>query len=282
MPFPPFIADAIAAMLLDDEARQRAQNIHFRDAGHGYDSFGLHPSFVALGEVIVSPLYDKYFRVRSFDHHHIPTTGPAVLAANHSGNLPMDGMLIWLDVLRNTSPPRVARPIADHFVPSLPYLGTLFSRGGLVGGSRGNARSLLDAGEMLMIFPEGVPGIVKSFHQRYQLQTFREGHAELAIRHQAPIVPIGVVGGEEQLPSFFSSRRLGKLFGIPTFPIPVVPVPLPVRYYLYYGEPIPVHEEFTPADADNPATVGEVASRVKAAVNTLIERGLDERPGVFQ
>ena len=282
MPFPPAIAEAIAALFLDDEARQRAQNIHFMDAGHGYDAFGLHPSFVALGEVIVSPLYDKYFRVRSFDHHHIPTTGPAVLAGNHSGNLPLDGMLIWLDVLRNTTPPRVARPIADHFVPSLPFLGTLFSRGGLVGGSRGNARSLLDAGEMLMIFPEGVPGIVKPFSDRYQLQHFRRGHADLAIRHQAPIVPVGVVGGEEQMPSFFNSRRLGKLLGLPTLPIPVVPAPLPVRYYLYYGEPIAVQEEFSPADADNPSVVDEVAERVKTAVDELLQRGLDERPGVFQ
>ena len=282
MPLAPVIAEAIAAMFLEDEARTRARDIHFLDAGHGYDAFGLHPSFVALGEVLLSPLYDKYFRVRSFDHHHIPAHGPAVLAANHSGNLPMDGMLIWLDVLRNTSPPRVPRPIADHFVPSLPYLGTLFARGGLVGGSRGNARTLLDAGEMLMIFPEGVPGIVKSFTKRYQLQHFRRGHADLAIRHQAPIVPIGVVGGEEQLPSFFESRRLGRLLGLPTLPIPVVPAPLPVRYYLYYGEPIPVHQEYSPEDADNPAVVNEVAERVKAAVNSLIQRGLAERPGVFE
>jgi 1-acyl-sn-glycerol-3-phosphate acyltransferase len=191
-------------------------------------------------------------------------------------------MMIWLDVLRNTNPPRVPRPIADHFVPSLPYLGTLFARGGMVGGSRGNARSLLDAGEMLMIFPEGVPGIVKPWSKRYQLQRFREGHAELAIRHSAPIVPVGVVGGEEQLPALFSSRRLGKLVGVPILPIPAVPVPLPVRYHLYYGEPIPVHREFSPADADDPVIVKETALRVKEAVAGLIEQGLSERKGVFE
>lgn len=282
MAFSPAIADAIAALFLNDEARTRAANVHFRDAGHGYDPFGMHPSYVALGEVLVSPLYDKYFRVLSQGHEHIPSTGPAIIAGNHSGNLPIDGMMIWLDVLRNTTPPRIARPIADHFVPSLPYLGTLFARGGLVGGSRGNARSLLDAGEMLMIFPEGVPGIVKPWSERYQLQTFREGHAELAIRHQAPIVPVGIVGGEEQLPALFSSRRLGKLFGFPVLPIPAVPVPLPVRYHLYYGEPIPVQEEFTPDQADDPVVVRETAERVKAAVGRLVERGLSERNGVFE
>ncbi len=282
MTFSTAIADAIAALLLDEAALERARNVHFRDAGHGYDPFGMHPSFVALGEAIVSPLYDKYFRVQSQGHEHIPSHGPAIVAGNHSGNLPIDGMMIWLDVLRNTTPPRVARPIADHFVPSLPYLGTLFARGGLVGGSRGNARSLLDAGEILMIFPEGVPGIVKPWSERYQLQTFREGHAELAIRHGAPIVPVGIVGGEEQLPALFSSRRLGKLVGAPVMPIPAVPVPLPVRYHLYYGPPIPVHDEFTPEQADDPVVVRETAERVKEAVEALVEQGLTERKGVFE
>lgn len=282
MAFSPAIADVIASLFLDEEARKRAKDLHFQDAGYGYDPFGMHPSYVALGEVLVSPLYDKYFRVQSHGHEHIPTHGPAVIAGNHSGNLPIDGMMIWLDVLRNTNPPRVPRPIADHFVPSLPYLGTLFARGGMVGGSRGNARSLLDAGEMLMIFPEGVPGIVKPWSKRYQLQRFREGHAELAIRHSAPIVPVGVVGGEEQLPALFSSRRLGKLVGVPILPIPAVPVPLPVRYHLYYGEPIPVHREFSPADADDPVIVKETALRVKKAVAGLIEQGLSERKGVFE
>ena len=282
MAFSPAIANAIAALFLDEATRERMSRIDFRDAGHGYDAFGMHPSYVALGEVIVSPLYDRYFRVRSQGHGHLPATGPAIIAGNHSGNLPIDGMMIWLDILRNTHPPRIARPIADHFVPSLPYLGTLFARGGMVGGSRGNARTLLDSGEMLMIFPEGVPGIVKPWSKRYQLQQFREGHAELAIRHQAPIVPVGVVGGEEQLPALFSSRRLGKLVGVPIMPIPAVPVPLPVRYHLRYGEPIPIPEEFTPDQADDPVVVRETADRVKQAVADLIAAGLEERTGVFE
>ena len=282
MAFSPAIANAIAALFLDEATRERMSRIDFRDAGHGYDAFGMHPSYVALGEVIVSPLYDRYFRVRSQGHEHLPATGPAIIAGNHSGNLPIDGMMIWLDILRNTHPPRIARPIADHFVPSLPYLGTLFARGGMVGGSRGNARTLLDSGEMLMIFPEGVPGIVKPWSKRYQLQQFREGHAELAIRHQAPIVPVGVVGGEEQLPALFSSRRLGKLVGVPIMPIPAVPVPLPVRYHLRYGEPIPIPEEFTPDQADDPVVVRETADRVKQAVADLIAAGLEERTGVFE
>jgi len=275
------IAKAVASLRLSSDALQRIDNLHFRDAGHGYDTFGMHPSFVALGEALVTDLYERYFRVNSIGSHHIPTTGPGILAANHSGNLPMDGAMLWMDVLRNTNPPRVPRPIADHFVPALPWIGTLFARAGMVGGSRGNARSLLNAGELLMIFPEGVPGIVKPWSKRYQLQEFRVGHVELAVRHGAPVIPVGIVGAEEQMPQLFASKRLGKMLGIGVLPIPAVPVPLPVRYHILYGEPIPLHKDFTPDQADDPVVVKEAAARVQSAVDDLLKTGLKDRTGVF-
>jgi 1-acyl-sn-glycerol-3-phosphate acyltransferase len=282
MPFPPSLARTLASLTLSEAEEGRLSELHYRDAGHGFDAFGLHPDFVALGDGLVGPLYESYFRVRSVGSEKLPSTGPGVIAANHSGNIPIDGAMIWMDVLRRTQPPRVVRAIADHFVPSLPWIGTFFARGGMVGGSRGNARALLEAGELLLIFPEGTPGILKPFKERYQLRRFREGFAELAIRNGAPIIPVGVVGGEEQFPALFTSKTLGKPFGIPGVPIPAVPLPLPVRYHLYYGDPIPVHEEFSPDQADDPTVVAEVAARVQAAVAGLIGRGLAERRGVFR
>lgn len=272
----------LADRLLPEDMKQRLYQFHFEDAGHGYDAFGMHPSAIHLGVGLFDWIYESYFRVVSKGAEKIPDYGSAILAANHSGNLPIDAMMLWNDVLRQTHPPRVARGIADHFVPALPFIGTLFARGGMVGGSAGNVRSLLEQGELLMIFPEGVPGIIKPWEQRYQLQTFRVGHAQMAIQHGCPIVPIGIVGAEEQLPSLFSSKRLGKLFGIEAVPIPIVPIPLPVRYYIYYGDPIPVHKRFDPSQADDPDVLKEVAAEVKQAVHELIQQGLSERKGVFQ
>ena len=55
-----------------DAAVERAATLALRDAGHGFDAFGMHPDFVALGDWLTSPLYDRWFRVRSVDAHHIP------------------------------------------------------------------------------------------------------------------------------------------------------------------------------------------------------------------
>ncbi len=272
----------LATRLLSPAMKARLEGFHFEDAGHGYDAFGMHPSAIHLGVGLFDWIYSSYFRVISQGSEHIPSHGSAILAANHSGNLPIDAMMLWNDAVRQTSPPRVARGIADHFVPALPFIGTLFARGGMVGGSAGNVRSLLDKGELLMIFPEGVPGIIKPWEKRYQLQTFRVGHAQMAIQHSCPIVPVGIIGAEEQLPSLFSSKRLGKIFGIEAVPIPLVPVPLPVRYRIYYGEPIPVHERYDRSQADNPEVLKQVAEEVKQAVHELIQQGLSDRTGVFR
>jgi 1-acyl-sn-glycerol-3-phosphate acyltransferase len=281
MPFPPSVARAISSVFGGPRVRDRAERLHFADAGHGYDQFGMHPDFVAMGDTVAKFLYERYFRVRSYGTEHIPASGPAVLAANHSGTLPVDGAMLWVDVLRHTDPPRTARPVADYFVLSLPVVSTLFARCGVVGGSRGNARALLEGGELLMIFPEGVPGIGKPWAHRYQLQEWRQGHCELAIRHSAPVVPVGIVGAEEQMPQL---ARIKAPAGsaVPYIPIPATPFPLPVRYHIHYGPPLRFDREFRPDDADDPEIVQQAANRVKAAVQELIERGLEMRKGVFR
>lgn len=279
MPFPPLVARVVSSAFGGPAVRDRAHRLAFNDAGHGYDVFGLNADFAALGETLASPVYDRYFRVESHGHENIPKSGPGVLACNHSGTLPFDGAMIWVDVYRHTEPPRVPRAIADYFVPSLPIVGTLFARCGMVGGSRGNVKALLEGGQLLLIFPEGTPGIGKRWADRYKLQEWRQGHCELAIRYGAPVIPVAVVGAEEQMPQL---GRIPLPPPLPYLPISATLFPLPVKYHVYYGEPIRVNEEFSPEEADDPAIVKGAAARVKAAVQALIDRGLKERKGIFR
>lgn len=252
-----------------------------RDGGHGFDELGASDRWVRAAARWLGPLHDRWFRVSAAGREHVPARGPAILAANHSGGLPWDGAMIWRDLLASPTAPRLVRPIADHFVPSLPFVGTVLARGGVVGGSGGNARALLERGEVLLIFPEGVPGIGKPFRERYRLRPFRVGHVELAIRHRAPIVPTAVIGAEEQMFELFRVR-LGRAAAAPYLPVLVPPWPLPVRYHLLYGEPLDLAASHPPEDADDPDVLEAGAERVRAAVAGLIERGLRERRGWFR
>lgn len=273
------LLDGLGRLLLRPEERRRLRAMRYHDAGHGYDAFGLHPAWIAAVSGLARPLYERWFRVRAHGAEHLPADGPAILAANHSGVLPFDGMMLHMDVLRRTHPPRAARPVADVFVPALPFVSTLFARCGMVGGSRGNVHALLEQGELLMIFPEGVPGISKPFRERYRLRPFRVGHAELAIRHRAPVIPVAIIGAEEQLPLVLTLPL--RPFGAPYLPLSLLPVPLPVRYHIYYGAPLHLSEGRVPEDADDPAITAAAAARVQAAVQELIDRGLRDRKGVF-
>jgi 1-acyl-sn-glycerol-3-phosphate acyltransferase len=281
MAFPPAVARALTRLIGTDANRARAAQLAFANTGHGYDAFGMHPDFIAFGDALVSFLYERWFRVKSYDAHHVPRHGPAILAANHSGTLPFDGMMLWADVLRHTDPPRSPRPVADYFVPTLPFIGTLFARAGVVGGSRGNVRKLLEQDSLLMLFPEGTGGIGKPFSKRYQLQDWRQGHCEMAIRFRAPVVPVGIVGAEEQMPQVATIPVEGLGLPMPFIPIPATPLPLPVRYHILYGPPLRFDLEYKPDDADDPLVVRAAAQRVREAVEGLIHRGLAAREGVF-
>lgn len=273
------LGHAFADLMLGRAEREALHRLAFRDAGHGLDVLGFDPEAFAVALGVSRFAYERYFRVVSHGAEHLPRSGAAILAANHSGLLPIDGAMIVVDVVRHTSPPRVARVIGDVFIPLMPWVGTVFSRIGVVAGSPGNFRHLLESGELVLVFPEGAPGIGKGWKKRYQLQDWRVGHAELALRHRVPVIPVGVVGAEEAWP------ELGRIdsfhvFGAPFLPVPATPLPMPVRFHVHYGEPLQLCERF--ADADDPAAVREAARVVKAAVEALIARGLSERKGLFR
>jgi len=249
------------------------------DAGYGYDIFGANADWVRFAEHAGAFLYERWFRVDSQGHEHIPSTGAAVIVANHGGTLPYDAAMLWMDVLRHTQPARLLRPIADHFVLRLPFFGTFATRTGAVGGTRPNVRHLLERGELLLVFPEGVAGVAKNFGRRYELAEWRVGHAEFAIRHRVPVIPAAIVGAEEQMP------QLAKLhvhpFGIPHVPLALSPLPLPVRYHIRYGAPLRLYEEFPLGSADEPEVLDAAAVRTKTAVQNLLESGRRARKGVF-
>lgn len=260
--------------------RQLATQSEFHDEGHGYDLFGMHPPTVASVAALCAPLYERYFRVDSVGAQHVPARGAAILIANHAGTLPVDAGLLCLDVLRHTTPPRIPRPIMDHFVPRMPIISTLFARFGAVSGTRANARHLLERGELLALWPEGVSGPAKRFRDRYHLQRWRVGFAELAIRHQVPVIPVAIIGAEESWPLIARLRGL-RMFGSPYLPIPLSPIPLPVHFHLRYGPPLPLGHT-RPEDADDPELVNAAAAIARNAVERLITDARYERRGIFR
>lgn len=265
-------------MQLTLNARERSRLAGIRHDGgvHGYDAFGMHPDGVAAAVARMLPMYRGWFRVASRKISNLPGHGPAIVVANHGGYLPFDGAMLWTDIVLQSEPVRVPRFVMDNFVLRIPVIGAEFARSGSVGGSRRNVHHLLEQGELVVVFPEGLSGIGKPWSQRYRLQAWSVGHAEMAIRHAAPVVPVAILGPDDQYP--FAFRLPIPAFGSPWVPFAVPPFPLPVNYRIVYGEPLELHRRWTPDQADLPAVVAEAAASVRGALQALIDGARKEQP----
>lgn len=241
---------------------------------YGFDPWGYNENAAKLGLGLFKWLYEKYFRVTVHGLENIPKKGRVLIIGNHSGQLPMDGMMVGYAIATNPKGPRAPRAMIERFFPTVPWLGNLLNGFGAVIGDPINCVKMLEADEAVIVFPEGVRGSGKLYKHRYQLQRFGNGFIHMAVQTRTPIVPVGIVGCEETMPSIYNIKPLARMLGIPY--VPVAPLlPLPARVYLNFGEAM----RFKRAKSENEVT--EQVEQVKDAINKLIEKGLQERTQIY-
>jgi 1-acyl-sn-glycerol-3-phosphate acyltransferase len=220
-------------------AKEKLLAVKPRQNEFGVDPFGMNLDYTIAAVGPFLWLYKHYFRVKTTGIEKVPP-GRVLLVSNHSGQLPLDGAMIGLAMLTEASQPRAIRSMVEKWVPSLPYVSTFMARCGQVVGTPENCLRLLRSDEAILAFPEGVRGLNKLYSRRYQLANFGHGFMRLALETGAPIVPVGVVGAEEQAPAIANLKPLARLLGMPALPITptLLPLPLPARYHIYFGDPM--------------------------------------------
>ena len=264
--------------MVGPERKERLQALARTGNEYGVDPFGFNLDYSLSALAPFFWLYRHYHRVETFGIEKVPK-GRVLLISNHSGQLPMDGAMIGVALLLEADPPRAIRSMVEKWVPSLPYVSTFMARVGQIVGTPENCRRLLEADEAILVFPEGVRGLGKLWPQRYQLQDFGLGFMRLALETNTPIVPIAVVGAEEQSPALVDVKPLAKLLGFPSFPLTVtgMPLPLPTKYRIYFGDPL----RFTGRADDEDSELDKKVRTVKTAIQGMLNQGLKERQGVF-
>jgi len=272
-----FVEDVLGE---DIDAKIARIRTHHNETGH--DPFGFDPQTTRYALAAAALLHRYYFRTEVHGIENVPADGRLLDIANHSGQVPLDGVMIATALMMDADPPRFPRSMVEKWTAELPFVSVLFPRVGQVVGSPSNARRLLENEESLVVFPEGARGISKTFDKRYQMTPFGLGFMRLALETGTPIVPVAVVGAEEQYVSVGDLKPLAKLLGMPAFPI--IPqlffgmlAPLPTKYRLYFGEPL--HFEGDPDDDD--AVIEEKVWTVRTAIESMLQRGLEQREGVF-
>jgi 1-acyl-sn-glycerol-3-phosphate acyltransferase len=235
----------------------------------------------------VRPLAEKWFRVEVGGAENIPTQGGALLVSNHSGTVPMDGLVTMVSVHDRTR--RNLRPLGADLVFRLPFVGELARNSGVTLACNEDAQRMLSGGELVGVWPEGFKGIGKPYSERYKLQRFgRGGFVSAAIRTGVPIIPCSVVGAEEIYPLIGNMPALARLLGMPYLPVtpffpwlgPLGMVPLPSKWLIEFGEPIRT-DSYEEGAADDPMLVFNVTDQVRETIQQTLYSLLMQRRSVF-
>ncbi|GAB3131819.1 lysophospholipid acyltransferase family protein [Tsukamurella serpentis] len=255
------------------------------------DQFGFDPHLTdSVLLPVLRPVYDKWFRVDTTGIENLPREGGALLVANHSGVIPLDGLMTAVAVHDQHADNRHLRLLAADLAFEYPFVGEMARKIGATVACNSDAEALLTRGELVAVWPEGFKGIGKLYRDRYKLQRFgRGGFVTSAIRAGVPIIPVSIVGAEETYPMLADVKPVARLLGLPYAPItPLFPwlgplgmIPLPSKWHIEFGEPIST-EQYSQADADDPMVVFELTDNVRETIQQSLYRVLARRKNIFQ
>ncbi len=253
------------------------------------DEYGFDPEVTQrFMMTALRPIAEKWFRIEVRGAENIPAEGGALVVSNHSGTLPVDGLMTMVSIHDATG--RNLRPLGADLVFRMPVVSTLARKGGATLACNEDAERMLAGGELVGVWPEGFKGIGKPYAERYKLQRFgRGGFVSAAMRTGVPIVPLSLVGAEEIYPLVGNIPSLARLLGVPYIPItpffpllgPLGLVPLPSKWLLEFGEPIRT-DEYDAGAADDPMLVFNVTDQVRETIQQTLYSLLMKRQSVFR
>jgi 1-acyl-sn-glycerol-3-phosphate acyltransferase len=238
---------------------------------------------------LIDFFYKQWFRAEVEGIENVPADGGALVVSNHSGALPPDAAMIGKAIKEEHSRPRPLNITVEHFFKGYPGFSMLIPKIGCVAAHPANVHRLLaDEQQLVLVFPEGRKGTEKLYKDRYRLRRFgRGGFVEAAMRAQAPIVPVAVVGAEEAAPVFAQMKLLQKVTGLLYFPItPTFPHfgllgmlgYLPAKFKLRFLPPIRFDE---PGLHEDKGLVQTVAHDIRALIQEELLDMVGKRRSVW-
>jgi 1-acyl-sn-glycerol-3-phosphate acyltransferase len=288
------VADDLGARRTGEEVARRAEDLRellpgvepertLTDWGRSERIEGLYD------RTLLEFFYRYWFRCEVEGIENVPSSGGGLLVSNHSGALPPDAPMIGKAIKEEHSHPRPLNITVEHFFKGYPGFSMLLPKIGCVAAHPANVHRLLrDEEQLVLVFPEGRKGTEKLYKDRYRLRRFgRGGFVEAAMRAQAPIVPVCVVGAEEAAPVFAQVSALQKLTGLLYFPItPTFPHLgllgmlgyLPAKFKIRFLEPIHFDDEDMYRDK---SLVQTVAHEVRARIQENVWQMVGERESVW-
>ncbi|MDA2923280.1 AMP-binding protein [Acidobacteria bacterium AH-259-L09] len=197
-------------------------------------------------------LYKTYFDLQLDSHKHLPCAGPYIIAANHASHLDTGAMISAVSIALGIKEARKLHILGakDYFFDT-PLKSWFFStflnvvpverEETSLAGLR-MVKSILSAGELVLIFPEGTRS------RTGQIQQFKPGLGLIALELDVPIIPAYIGGTHQAMP-------VGKVF------------PRPKQVKVIFAPPITM-DVYRSNDQDTPAD--EIYRQITADVRGVI------------
>lgn len=213
---------------------------------------------------------------------NLPRDGRFLLVGNHTVSGLAEVVLIPYFVHRELGV-RVRGLANQQMTETNGVVRDVLEAAGAVPGRPETCAELMRQGEAVLVFPGGGRDMLKFKGEEYTLQwERRSGFARMAVAHGYPIVPVGLVGGDDVYHSVVErggawetrSRRVGeRLHGLSGVGIPIVRgwgptlIPRPQRMYLRFAPPIATSQ---PPRVDTDTWIATVKDRTRTALEQTL------------
>ena len=253
-----------------------------------FDPYGQDKTYIAwLHRTIMAFLHNVWWRVELTGIENVPRQGGGVLAGVHRGFMPFDGTMLLYDVVKRLG--RYPRFLIHPNLVKEVFLADFITRQGGVIACRQNADWVLQRGDLLGFFPEGIEGAFSYYWVAHRLcaDFGRDEFVKTALRNRVPIIPFVTVGNVETFPMLakFDWEWWKRLTGWPCFPIappfPLLPIPLPTKWHTMILEPLHVEEAYGPEAASDEETVGKIGNEVRARLQAALDEMRTRRRWIF-
>ena len=228
-----------------------------------------------------------WYRAEVRNLGNIPERGRVLLVGNHTGgNISPETIIFTLAFSTYFGVERRYHQLAHNLVLASP-LGPYLRRFGTVAASHDNARKALEADAAVLVFPGGDWEVHRPSWQSAKIDFGgRRGFVRLALEHDAPIVPVVTIGGQETAlwldRGAWLSRllRLDKTLRLKVLPILIAPpwgltigdflprIPLPAKMTTEVLPAIDLRERFGP-EPDPDEVYEHVTGAMQDALSAL-------------
>jgi 1-acyl-sn-glycerol-3-phosphate acyltransferase len=187
----------------------------FNGNGHAPDEWldAWDPDYIRRTLPAMRMVAEVYHRAEVRDLENIPAEGPVLLVGNHSGGTLIADSFVFAQAFYDRfGPTRRFHQLAHDLVFKVPGARRSLSRYGTVPANPDNMAAALARDAALLVYPGGDHESYRPSWESAKVDLAgRTGFARLAIEHDAPIVPVVAIGGQETALFLGQGRGLAKL-----------------------------------------------------------------------